>query len=1218
MKKRILSILLCVCMLLSFVPQTVFAYDGSIFLRSEDETLTIDTNTTVDSVTINGGTLIIASGVTLTVTGSFRYFEGHIENNGTINCYDGHCFNSHVYNAPARCGAECAICGMMQKPHAMDPATGICGECGESIAVAKIGDTFYSDVQVAVNNAQDNDTVVLLQTVTGCFAIAVSGSKSITLNLNGFDLRSQRDGTSSHDAAMWINCELNLINTGSTTSTVEGVKYVASVYGTLSVGPNVQLTASEGCEVRIIESGVADLSNADCENWRVYADGVDLPVDESVLLPENSELKCRGTAVETLSNGETATIEFKTVSYNVWVGGVEVTSKNTSGEGWSYDRATKTLSLNNATITGHYNNSGIYSRNSLNIVFEGNNKIVASPDALNYGIRLDSSDVTLNISGNGNLDVSGHFDGINVESGSVTISGGLVKATGTWSYGLKAKTTTINGTLILAGGVSSGNTALECADVTFGSNAHVMVHNDAAAKYAKFVTQPGWQRNSENISFSMEQVEDGSYFEYIGVGHATVTAANDGRTHTVSCGHIATFTENHSFGTNDECVCGVEAYDLWVGGQQFTSEKLTINSDTGTATFNPATNTLTLNNFSHTSEGYKFNPWMGSASIYATLEHLTVNFVGSNTVACSAENGYALYNYGALTITTDDTNGFLALTGDSDGIWVSGNLIINGCQVNATGIMSNGTIAITNSFVTANGARHGIAVVHAEEGNVTEMKSDDLTITNSTVVATGGEYALFYDGGHNEEDESSIRGGLIPKLVFDNKFAAVAGSDAESAVMAAADAAATYENKHVRIVSVHDVTYKVDGEVVKTLTVEHGKDATAPEIPAKTGYTAAWSADGKNITTNTEINAVYTINQYTITFDTDGGSEIPAIKQDYGTAVTAPAAPTKTGYTFAGWDVEIPATMPAENVTIKAKWNINKYTVTYKADGQVVKTVEVEYGKDASAPEIPTKEGYDETAPKWDVDGKNITSDITINAIYTKNQPGEYADVTPDTNVGGGKFTESIDTLKDKLPISVVEERLLEMGYNMEVRLEIKDISASVPAEDKSKIDEKLGDADVAMYLDISMYMEFENGQGCQVKNLNKKTQIRFELDDSLINTNKNVTRTYGIIHVHDGVAEVIEPTFDAAAKTLSFMTDRFSTYAVVYTDGVNTPPTEETVPPTEETVPPTEATTPPTDIPATGDSFDMMLWATMLVLSAAASIVLLAERKRLFAKKNV
>ena len=71
------------------------------------------------------------------------------------------------------------------------------------------------------------------------------------------------------------------------------------------------------------------------------------------------------------------------------------------------------------------------------------------------------------------------------------------------------------------------------------------------------------------------------------------------------------------------------------------------------------------------------------------------------------------------------------------------------------------------------------------------------------------------------------------------------------------------------------------------------------------------------------IRAKWTVNQYTITFDTNGGSAIAPIRQDYGTKVEKPANPTKANYTFAGWSPEIPDTMPEGDMTVKAQWKLN-------------------------------------------------------------------------------------------------------------------------------------------------------------------------------------------------------------------------------------------------------------------------------------------------------
>ena len=121
----------------------------------------------------------------------------------------------------------------------------------------------------------------------------------------------------------------------------------------------------------------------------------------------------------------------------------------------------------------------------------------------------------------------------------------------------------------------------------------------------------------------------------------------------------------------------------------------------------------------------------------------------------------------------------------------------------------------------------------------------------------------------------------------------------------------------------YTITVKPEnGKADITITQDYGTPITAPTL-TRDGYQFnGW--DKAFPTTmpaeNMIITANWKVNQYTITFDSNGGSEIAPITQDYGTAITAPANPTREGYTFIGWDKAIPATMPAEDLTITAQW----------------------------------------------------------------------------------------------------------------------------------------------------------------------------------------------------------------------------------------------------------------------------------------------------------
>ena len=196
------------------------------------------------------------------------------------------------------------------------------------------------------------------------------------------------------------------------------------------------------------------------------------------------------------------------------------------------------------------------------------------------------------------------------------------------------------------------------------------------------------------------------------------------------------------------------------------------------------------------------------------------------------------------------------------------------------------------------------------------------------------------------------------------------------------------------VIGAYTVTFQSEGGSEVASQIRANTPAAQPDNPTKEGHTFIGWYSGESewdfetpVTADLTLTAKWQINRYTITFDTAGGSEVPSITQDYGTAITPPAAPTRTGYTFAGWDKTIPATMPAENITLTARWTVNQYTITFKPEngGQDI-VIKQDYGTAITAPANPTKTGYTFAGWNREIPTAMPAGDMTITARWTENR----------------------------------------------------------------------------------------------------------------------------------------------------------------------------------------------------------------------------------------
>jgi len=200
------------------------------------------------------------------------------------------------------------------------------------------------------------------------------------------------------------------------------------------------------------------------------------------------------------------------------------------------------------------------------------------------------------------------------------------------------------------------------------------------------------------------------------------------------------------------------------------------------------------------------------------------------------------------------------------------------------------------------------------------------------------------------------------------------------------------------------VTFKDhDGTVLKAETVEHGDNATAPDEPILEGHTfIGWDVPFDMVTVSLTVTAQYTVNRYTVIFDTQGGGVVEPITGDYDTEVTIPEGSSRDGHTFLGWNDSPDGSgvsyapgdtfvLPVDGLTLYSQWSINDYTLVYTAgghgsvEGDLLQTVS--YGSDGSPVEAIPDEGWyflewsdgSTDNPRTDTD---LTGDVNVTATF--------------------------------------------------------------------------------------------------------------------------------------------------------------------------------------------------------------------------------------------
>ena len=183
---------------------------------------------------------------------------------------------------------------------------------------------------------------------------------------------------------------------------------------------------------------------------------------------------------------------------------------------------------------------------------------------------------------------------------------------------------------------------------------------------------------------------------------------------------------------------------------------------------------------------------------------------------------------------------------------------------------------------------------------------------------------------------------------------------------------------------------------------------------------------------------------------------------------------------------------------------------------------------------------------------KELEDKVTFIEQIEKYEPvlGDFKNTTkPKVNDYDGNLEIDSHELIGIISLEKTEKEHVAKGETVKVYLEVSDITETITEEDKKLIETEIEDKEVAIYLDITLFKQVGEREPKKVPNINGLVTITFQVPSNLVNTDSSVARKYQIVRVHEGEVSIIDAVYDEITGEISFETDKFSTYALIYED---------------------------------------------------------------------